>query len=46
MRSGLDCHRGGDASGMSDPQVCLSGGDWTDWAGVLDAEEVRIKTDA
>ena len=46
VRPFADCNRTGDASGMSDPQVCLSGGDRSDRAGVLDAEEVRIKTDA
>ena len=37
---------GRDASGMPDPEMRVSGGDRPDRAGVLDDEEVRIKTDA
>ena len=42
----VDRYRGRDASGMPDPEMCVSGGDRSDRAGVLDAEEMRIKTDA
>ena len=37
---------GWDASGMPDPEMCVSGGDGADRTGVLDDEEVTIKTDA
>ena len=46
VRSAFVCCRDRDASGMPDPEMCVSGGDRSDRAGVLDAEEVRIKTDA
>ena len=46
VRPFADCSRTGHASGMPDPEMCVSGGDRSDRAGVLDAEEVRIKTDA
>ena len=41
MRPFIDSRRDGDASGMPDPEMCVSGGDRPDWAGVLDDEEVR-----
>ena len=37
---------GWDASGMPDPEMCVSGRDGSDRTGVLDDEEVTIKTDA
>ena len=46
VRSAFDCSRDRDASGMPDPEMCVSGGDRSDRAGVLDAEKMRIKTDA
>ena len=46
MRPSADCSWGWDASGMPDPEMCVSGRDRSDRAGVLDDEEVRIKTDA
>lgn len=41
VRSGLDCHRGGDASGMPDPQVCISGGDLFCLSGVLADQKMK-----
>ena len=46
MRPFADCSRDGDASGMPDPEMCVSCGDRPDRTGMLDDEEVRIKTDA
>lgn len=34
---------GGDASGMSHPEVCVSGGDLLCLSGVLDAEKVKMR---
>ena len=45
VRPSADCSWGWDASGMSDPEMRVSGGNRPDRAGVLDDEEVRIKTD-
>ena len=41
MRAVADFHRSGDASGMPDPEMCVSGGDFLCLSGVLDAEKVR-----
>ena len=46
VRPFIDSRRDGDASGMPDPEMCVSGRDGSDRTGVLDDEEVTIKTDA
>ena len=46
VRPFTDRSWGWDASGMPDPEMCVSGRDRPDRAGVLDAEKVKIKTDA
>ena len=35
----------GDASGMSDPEMCISGGAGSGWSGSLADKEVRIGRD-
>ena len=41
MRPFTDCSRNGDASGMPDPEMCVSGGDFSCLSGMLDDEEVK-----
>lgn len=45
MRRAADRGRGGDASGMSDPQVCISGGAGLGGTGMLDDKKIEEKTD-
>ena len=44
VRSHSDRGRDGDASGMSDPEMCVSGWDFSGLSGVLDDKKVRIET--
>ena len=46
VRPFIDSRRDGDASGMPDPEMCVSGRDFSCLSGMLDDEEVTIKTDA
>ena len=41
MRPFADCSRNGDASGMPDPEMCVSGRVFSCLSGMLDDEEVR-----
>ena len=41
VRTDSYCCWGGDASGMSDPEMCVSGGDLFCLSWVLDAEKVK-----
>ena len=45
MRRAADRGRGGDASGMSDPQVCISGGDLFCLSGLLADQKMKIEND-
>ena len=44
MRAAADFHRNGDASGMPDPEVCVSGGDFLCLSGVLAHQKMKIET--
>ena len=39
-----DRRRGRDASGMPDPEMCVSGWDFSGLSGVLDDKKIRIET--
>ena len=41
MRPFIDSRRDGDASGMPDPEMCVSGRDFSCLSGMLDDEEVK-----
>lgn len=41
VRPFIDSRRDGDASGMPDPEMCVSGRDFSCLSGMLDDEEVR-----
>ena len=43
LRCASDCCGGGDASGMPDPEVCLSGGDLSGLSGVLAHQKMKIE---
>ena len=40
MRPFIDSRRDGDASGMPDPEMCVSGGDFSCLSGMLDDKKV------
>ena len=44
MRFNSDCCRGWDASGVPDPEMCISGWDFSGLSGVLDHKKIRIET--
>jgi hypothetical protein len=44
VRSHSDRCWGWDASGMSDPEMRVSGWDFSDLSGVLDDKKIRIET--
>ena len=43
LRCVIDCRGCGDASGMPDPEVCLSGGDLLCLSGVLAHQKMKIE---
>ena len=43
MRAVADFHRNGDASGMPDPEMCVSGGDFLCLSGVLAHQKMKIE---
>ena len=44
MRPFTDCSRNRDASGMPDPEMCVSGRDFSCLSGILDDVKIKQKT--
>ena len=44
VRPFIDSRRDGDASGMPDPEMCVSGRDFSCLSGMLDDEKIKQKT--